>query len=720
MKTPDRKSCLLFLIITMSIFSNTSKFTFIDVNNQNNVSKDIFTKLEGAGYWDLTGSSIFIDDDNPTYNWAITAATNDWCSGSGTWTDPYIIENVTINGQNSGSVILIRESSVYFIIKNCTLSNSGNNLPTMDSGINIQNSRNGFLINNSIINNNGFGIVLEDANNFSVLDNKIFNNDRSGIFVDTQYDNVNSDDNLIENNTISYNNEHGIYIDASWNPSVTDIKYNIIRDNAIKFNGLDGIHSEGAENNSILMNEIFNNTEDGIYMGDSNCLIMGNTIFNNTEFGIENYGHYNIIKEGNYFLGNSYGVRNVGDNTIIKHNYFTHNDLYGLVIISNSDNDLIFGNNFTNNSIDAYDYSSTTSWDNGSLGNYWDNYGGVDANDDGIGDTAYDVAPVGGSVDNYPIWEDGDDLSPYIIINSPSMNNAFGVNAPIFNITINDESPINATWYTIDGGANNYTFSGLTGSVNQIAWDNKGTEIITLRFYANDSLGYIGLEDVLIWKDLVAPRIMINSPEPYQLCGVEPPTFSLTVNEPNIQTKLYSINGRPNITFTTQTQISQSEWDTAGNGTVSIIFYIIDKVGNTNSSEVIVRKDAYIPDIIILSPVANDIFGNTPPGFIIYIIEEDLALTWYTISDLSLIILIAYYFTGTTGTIDQDRWDIALEGQITITFYSQDSAGNIGTETVIVIKRIPSPPSIPGYNMYLLYGIVFIGLIITLQKKHKA
>jgi len=679
-------------------------------------------RLKLSKYWDLTGSPIFIDDDNPTYNWAITAATYDWCSGSGTWSDPYIIENVTINGQNSGSGIFIRESSVYFIIRNCTLSNSGNNLPTLDSGINIQNTRNGFLINNSIITNNGFGIVLEDANNFSVLDNRIINNDRSGVFMDTQYDNVNSNDNLIENNTIPSNNEYGIYIDATWNPSITEIKNNIIRNNIINFNDLDGIRSIDAESNSIIKNEIFNNTEDGIHIRDDNSLIIGNTIFNNTEFGIENYGHSNIIKEGNYFLGNSYGIRNVGDNTIIRQNNFTLNDLYGLVIVSNSDDDLIFGNNFTNNPINAYDYSSTTSWDNGSLGNYWDDYGGIDVNDDGIGDIYYDVLPTGGSVDNYPIWEDGDDLSPNIIINSPSMNNAFGVNTPTFDITINDESPINTTWYTIDGGANNYTFSGLTGTVNQTAWDNKGTEIMTLRFYANDSLGHVGFKDVLIWKDLVKPMITINSPSNNYLCGVEAPTFSLAIDDPNLFETWYSLNWGDNITFTTETQFDQTEWDKIGNSTVLLTFYAIDKAGNTNSSEVIVRKDAYLPDITILSPTPDEIFGITPPEFNISIIEEDLMSMWYTIQG----ILGNLYFTELTGTFDQDAWNNVSEGGITITFYAQDRAGNIGSRSVVIIRLIEPPNVLPliwGFPIFVPLSFlipVIIVVVVRFIKKRKS
>ena len=96
------------------------------------------------------------------------------------------------------------------------------------------------------------------------------------------------------------------------------------------------------------------------------------------------------------------------------------------------------------------------------------------------------------------------------------------------------------------------------------------------------------------------------------------------------------------------------------------------------------------------------------------IIEENLLSTWYTIQGDTT----QYSFTGTTGTINLDAWDTVLEGEINITFYAQDSVGNIGIETVTVIKRIPSPPSIPGYNMYLLLAIFFIALIITLRGKH--
>ena len=519
-------------------------------------------------------------------------------------------------------------------------------------------------------------------------------------------------------------------IDCNFSDNVGGISLYKSNNNAISRNVIDsnnnaGIRLSGCNNTLIYWNNISNNYDElspslpyqegppspsrnelgiGLTMDSNNNTLFGN-IINNNKIGIY------ITK---------------GANNTVKGNYITENYEYGIFLEDYLRNNLpnlatlnlIYCNSFNSNGINAQDNGTTNMWNNGTIGNSWDDYGGVDANDDGIGDIPYDVPPTGGSMDNYPILEDGDDLSPNIIINSPSMNDAYGVNAPTFNITINDAFPINSSWYTIDGGIINYTLSGLTGTVNQTAWDNKGTESMILRFYANDSSGRVGFEDVTIWKDLDAPRITINSPVPYQLWGVDVPTFSLTIDEPNIQTKLYSINGRPNITFTTQTQFSQSEWNTAGNGTVSITFYVIDKVGNTNSSGVIIRKDAYIPDITINTPEQDGIFGNTPPEFNISIIEEDLESMWYTIEgDLT-----EYPFTGVTGTISQEAWDHVIEGDVTITFYVQDRAGNIGIESVVVTKSIPSTPSkdgIPGYNLIVLLGVLSVVAIVISTKLKK-
>jgi hypothetical protein len=43
------------------------------------------------------------------------------------------------------------------------------------------------------------------------------------------------------------------------------------------------------------------------------------------------------------------------------------------------------------------------------IGNDWNDYAGVDIDDNGVGDTFYGLCGTASSVDNYPIFDDGDE-----------------------------------------------------------------------------------------------------------------------------------------------------------------------------------------------------------------------------------------------------------------------------------------------------------------------
>ena len=208
-----------------------------------------------------------------------------------------------------------------------------------NDGIWLFESSNNTLIGNNITANNQWGIRLAGSSNNTVSGNTITNNDYGGIVV------MDSDNNTVSGNTIT-NNFVGVDFTASEN--------NVVSGNHIANNN-DGIHLENL-NNSIIWNTITNNNDKGIFLYSA--------------------GYNNII--GNNVTNNKRGI-----------------------LVSICYNNVIYHNNFVNNTFQIENDESNGIWDNGSEGNYWDDYTGVDADGDGIGDTPYVIDE--NNQDNYPL-----------------------------------------------------------------------------------------------------------------------------------------------------------------------------------------------------------------------------------------------------------------------------------------------------------------------------
>jgi len=302
--------------------------------------------------------------------------------------------------------------------------------------------------------------------------------------------------------------------------------------------------------------------------------------------------------------------------------------------------------------------------------------------------------------------------APMITINSPTANQYFGKDAPNFDLSIS-ESNLNTTWYTLDSGVTNITFSGLTGNIDQSEWDKFSEIPITIRFYANDTFGYENYTEIIVNKETTLPVITIISPIGDDYYSEIAPSFEILIVEPNLETTWYTIdNGVTNITFSGLTgNIDQSEWDKILDGLVTIEFYAKDNASNENYAKINIYKDTLDPIVTILSPTYSEIFGELPPEFNITIDELNFDNMWYTIDNG----LNNYSISQTTGHIDLIAWENAPYGTIVIKFYAEDKAGNIGYLDQIVLKRSPSvPPGIPGYDLVILISVLSIisGLII--------
>ena len=199
-----------------------------------------------------------------------------------------------------------------------------------------------------------------------------------------------------------------------------------------------------------------------------------------------------------------------------------------------------------------------------------------------------------------------------ITINSPSDDDVFGTSAPSFNVRITDYS-LNTSWYTLDGGLNNYTFTD-NGTINPTAWAALLDGPVTITFYANDILGRFGSAEVIIEKDATGPIIIINSPSPGAKFGANAPAFNITIKDAHLDSMWYSFDGGlTTFAITTNTTIDQAAWAALSEGSITITFYANDTLGNLNFEEVTITKNipsgGIDPTIIIVIVVVSIVGG---------------------------------------------------------------------------------------------------------------
>jgi parallel beta-helix repeat protein len=286
------------------------------------------------------------------HNWT-WAQSQPWCTGNGTWEDPYIIENLTINANNQTSCIHIKNSAVFFIIQNCTLLN-GNRTggETIGGGIWLENTTNGKLRNNNCSKNAFFGISLQFGKNITVTNNTISDNKEDAIHFISE-----SSNNTISNNTIKSNNNYGItFRDTCVNNTVAHnsiiySKYgivlnsdnNTIKNNKISHNNQTGVDLEGSSYNKLINNTLFNNSDNGLQIWNgNNNILLNNTSINNGRIGIWLYSsNHSKLINNNCSLNRDDGIKiQKSINNTLLNNSLIDNDWFGIDLINSHNNTL--------------------------------------------------------------------------------------------------------------------------------------------------------------------------------------------------------------------------------------------------------------------------------------------------------------------------------------------------------------------------------------------
>lgn len=226
----NKKKYVLILTLIFSIIFRLLVFSLnppeITQPSRNIDDNEIDDKLRIS----VNYNTIFIDGN---HMFADNASILDW-TGNGTYGNPYIIENYEIDASLSHG-IEIRNTNLYFIIRNVTISNGSSNY---NHGFYFTNVTNGKLINNTA-DKNIAGYLIKHSNNFTFTGNSATNN-LHGFRL--WY----SNNNTLTKNNATNNFEYGIYLDTSNN--------NTISDNFLILNELGSIYEKDSVGNNISDN----------------------------------------------------------------------------------------------------------------------------------------------------------------------------------------------------------------------------------------------------------------------------------------------------------------------------------------------------------------------------------------------------------------------------------------------------------------------------------
>jgi len=190
--------------------------------------------------------------------------------GSGTLSDPYIIQGWDINASGIGCCnaygnagLVIEHTNASFIVRNVYVHQG---LP-VDEGIMLRLVSNGF-VENSVTSEDYFGIVVDSSTNVTVSGNTVYSNNPYGIYL---YHTGNS---MVSGNNVYFNQNAGIYLDTSTDVTVTD---NLVHDQVIM-----GIDTYTTSYDTIVANNVSNNGEIGIrlYLSSYN-LVYHNNLYSN-------------------------------------------------------------------------------------------------------------------------------------------------------------------------------------------------------------------------------------------------------------------------------------------------------------------------------------------------------------------------------------------------------------------------------------------------------
>jgi nitrous oxidase accessory protein NosD len=210
----------------------------------------------------------------------------------------------------------------------------------------------------------------------------------------------------------------------------------------------------------------------------SNIIIYNNSMLTDTNICLDS-SPSNQIVGNNITSYNTYCIqfdRSSSNNLVFGNSFY---DAGLAVDINSGGNNTFYLNNFVDNFKNVQTYGDNV-WDNGSVGNFWSDYNGTDADGDGVGDIPYTVEYDDDLRDRYPLMVPFDVSSVTVELPEwmapPSLHVVTPENATYtadvaLDFTVNKQT----SWlgYSLDGAdvvavSGNITLSGLSSGLHNV------------------------------------------------------------------------------------------------------------------------------------------------------------------------------------------------------------------------------------------------------------
>jgi parallel beta-helix repeat protein/VCBS repeat-containing protein len=400
----------------------------------------------------------------------------------------YINKSVVLKSESGfASTTLFAEKSNFDVIKvyheNTTIDGFSIAGATESSAIRIEGD-------NTIIRNNRCGISTELKNNHGIY--------------------ISANNNIIENNILSFNSNEGLFGGSSSNLISNNTSYK-------NRNGI--LITDFCSKNTVVSNNCHDNTNSGIDVGSSSYYI--SVLYNdcrNNKNGIKIYGSRKIIHANQCFFNKDSGIYSPSSQNIFSENICKSNETYGIEL--RNSNNILFLNQFQANGLDFiqntyvsyqtnrwyssvplnYTYKGTLHFKD--IGNYYDDHILWDPNNDGLVDEEYIVPIDDSGGDLYPLVATIDNYQANFLFLQP--DGKISQNDTILTENIIIDSNESKFWQTFESSVSEIDFSQpqyISGqtyySYNQIL--KKNDHLIVSIGYKDTSDSFVSITDPIIF-----------------------------------------------------------------------------------------------------------------------------------------------------------------------------------------------------------------------------